>query len=132
MIRCGSTAGILVPMRMNSRCGIARRLAEDPVELVFAKRQRIAAADQHVADLRRLPDVLERLLQPRFAGHDLAVPDHARPRAVAAVGRAEIEGQQQHAVGIAMHQARRRAVPVFAERIVGLARRAQELARRRE
>ena len=64
VIRCGSTAGILVPMRMNSRCGIARRLPRIQSSLSSLERQRIAAGDQHVANLRRLADVLERLLQP--------------------------------------------------------------------
>ena len=107
------------------------QLAENPLELVVAQRQRIAAGDQHVANLRRAAQIIERRHQPALLRHQLAVADHARPRAVAAVRRAEIERQQQHAIRVAMHQARHRAVRIFAQRIVGLALGPHELIERR-
>ena len=67
VIRCGSTAGILVPMRTNSTCGICRsrvriqssrsslRASGSPPEMSTS---RIAG---------RAADVVERLLQPGFA-----------------------------------------------------------------
>src|SRR5262249_27243091 len=105
--------------------------AEDPIELFFAQRQRVAAADQHVANLGRLPNVFKALFQAGLARHNLAVPDNARPRAVAAVGRAEIEGQEQNAVRIAVYESGSGAVAILTQRIVGLAGRAEELTRYR-
>ena len=52
VIRCGSTAGIFVPIRRNSTCGISRNRVENPVEPLVAQGQRVAAGDQHVADGR--------------------------------------------------------------------------------
>ena len=70
-------------------------------------------------------DVVERLLPLRAAEGIVAagLADHARARAVAAIGRAEAGGQEQHAVGIAVHETRFCGMAVLAERIVGLARR---------
>ena len=101
--------------------------AEQIVEPLVGQRQRIAAGDQHVADLGMRRDIVERLLPLRAAEGIVAagLADHARARAVAAIGRAEAGGQEQHAVGIAVHETRRGGMAVLAERIVGLARRLQ-------
>ena len=107
------------------------QLAENPFELVVAERERVAAGDQHVANLRRAPQIIERGQQPALLRHQLAVPDHARPRAITAIRRAEVERQEQHAIRITMHQARHRAVRIFAQRIVRLALGAHELIERR-
>src|SRR4029078_10289634 len=53
--------------------------------------------------------------------------DHARAGAVAAIGRAEAGGENQHAVGVAMHQPRNNAMAILSKRIVGLARRLEVL-----
>ncbi len=100
---------------------------EQIVEALIRQRQRIAAGDQHVADLGMRGDVVERLLPLRAAEGIVAawLADHARARAVAAIGRAEAGGQKQHAVRVAMHEAGHRGVAVLAERIVGLAGRLQ-------
>ena len=53
--------------------------------------------------------------------------DHARARAVAAVGRTEVESQEQHPIRIAMHEPRHGTVTVFTERVVRFARGPQKL-----
>ena len=131
VIRCGSTAGILVPMRTNSTCGIARRWLRIQSSRSSLKASGSPPEMSTSRIVGRLPDVLERHLQPLFVGHDFAVAHDPRPRAVAAVGRAEIVHQQQDPVRIAMDQAGHRAVAVFAQRIVGLARCPLELRRGR-
>ena len=72
-------------------------------------------------------DISERILPLRPAEGVVAagLAHHARAGAVAAIGRAEAGGEEQHAVGIAVHQAGHHAMAVLAERIVGLARRLQ-------
>ena len=97
--------------------------ADDPLELVGRQRQRVAARDEHVADLRRAPHVVERRAQPLHADDAVVLPDQAPPVAVAAVDRAAIERQQEHAIGIAVHDRRRRRQPVLAERVDVLAAR---------
>ena len=101
--------------------------AEQIIEPLVGERQRIAAGDQHVANFGMRRDVIERLLPLRAAEGIVAagLADHARARAVAAIGRAESGGQEQHAVGIAVHETRCSGMAVLAERIVGLARRLQ-------
>ena len=103
--------------------------AEHEVQPVVVQAQRVAAGDQYVADFRMAFDVAERGLDVVLADGALADrADHTGARAVAAVDRAEIGHEQQHPVGVAVHQARHRAVPVFTQRIVSLARRGLELA----
>ena len=85
---------------------------------------------EDVADGRRAADVVERHLQPGFGRGDRPVAHHPRAGAVAAVARAEVGHQQQHAVGIAVDQARHGAIAVFAQRIVGFAEAAVELGGR--
>ncbi len=96
--RCasGSTTGTRVPMRMISTCGIARSAAMISSRRDGRQRQRIAARDQHVADRRRAPDVVERAASRSLArDRRLLLADQAAPVAVAAVDRAAIEREQQ-------------------------------------
>ena len=72
VMRWGSTAGILVPRRMNSTCGIARNSRQQPVQPLLAQEQRVAAGEEHVADGGRAADVV----QGRLPG----VPGWARSR----------------------------------------------------
>src|SRR4029453_3191413 len=69
-------------------------------------------------------DIVERFLPLRPAEGVVApgLAHHARAGAVAAIGRAEAGGEEQHAVGVAMHQPRNDAMAVLTERIVCLAR----------
>ena len=100
---------------------------EQIVEPVVGERQRIAARDEHVADLGMVRDVSERILPLRPAEGVVAarLAHHARAGAVAAIGRAEAGREEQHAVRVAVHEAGHHAMAVLAERIVGLARRLQ-------
>ena len=103
------------------------------LEPVLVERQRIAAGDQAIANRRRARDVVDRGVDVGLAQRALAArADEPGPRAIAAINRAEIGDEQQHAIRIAMHEARRRAVAVLAERVVLLARRLVELRQRRD
>ncbi len=101
--------------------------AEQVVELVVGDGQGIAARQQDVANFRMRFDVCERPvpLTDRELVVAAGLADHARARAVAAIGRAETGGQEQHPVGIAVNQTRNGRVVVLAQGIVGLARHAQ-------
>ena len=103
--------------------------AQQPFQLVGGDGQRVAARQQHVADLPVRGDVVDRALPLRqrksvFA----AAADHPAARAVTTIGAAESGGQEQHAIGIAVDEAGHGGVVVLAERIVGLADRAGVLA----
>lgn len=54
--------------------------------------------------------------------------NHARPGAVAAIGRAVVQGEEEDAIGIAVDQAGHRTVAVFSQGIVRLAPRLNEFA----
>src|SRR5258707_236032 len=58
-----------------------------------------------------------------------AWPDLLAPEAEPAIDRADVHELQQHAVGIAVHDAGDRAVCVVADRIGALRRRGHELSR---
>src|SRR3970282_2995266 len=90
--------------------------------------QRIAARNENVAHGRRVLDVLHSpvdvgLLQGALA----ARPDETGARAVAAIYGAKVRDQQQHSVGIAVHETGDGARAVLPERIVLLARDTIEL-----
>ena len=109
-----------------------RDLAEarqHPLEAIVRQEQWIAAGEEHIADHRRARDVVDRALPLRGAELVLAVlvADDARARAVPAVHRTRARDEEQHAVGIAVHQSRNRAVVVFAQRVDLLVGRAHEL-----
>ena len=85
------------------------------------KQQRIAARDEHVANLGVLAQVGDRFRQ-LFAGDAALVAAGDPPaRAVAAVDRAVVERQKQHAIRVLVHQRAHRTVAVLAERIAQLA-----------
>ncbi len=120
-------------MRMNSRCGIARKPRQHVLEAVLVERQRVAARDQAVPDGRRGRDVLDGPVDVGLAQRALAArADEPRPRAVAAIDRAEVRDEQQYPVGVAMDEPRHGAVAVLAERVVLLAGRTVELRERRD
>ena len=105
---------------------------QDPLQALVAQGERVAAGDQHVADLRVAGDVVEGGLQALRLGRQRAVPHDARARAVAAVGGAVAGHQQEHAVGIAVHHALDRALVILPEGIVGLAGALAEFINRRD
>ncbi len=79
--------------------------AEELVERGVRHQQRVAAGEQDVAHLRVLLQVGEGRLDAPAERLELALADQAAPRAVAAVGRAGIERQEQHAVGVTVDEA---------------------------
>ena len=93
------------------------QVREDPVELVVAHEERIAAGNQHVADFRMVAEILESLRQAGLVGDDVALAHDPRTGAIAAIAGAEIEGQEQHAVRIAMDHSGGSAVVILAQRV---------------
>ncbi|MBZ5574913.1 MAG: deoxyribodipyrimidine photo-lyase, partial [Acidobacteriia bacterium] len=94
---------------------------ENPLREAEDWRQKVAR-NLSVTDFRVGIDVADRLLPLGLEEDAVAVRvfDHARPRAVAAVGRAGVRHQEQHPVRVAVHDARHRAVAVFAEGVLRL------------
>ena len=82
--------------------------------------QRVAAGEKHIPDGRGLGDIVNGLLQAVPAWIEAAVAHHPGPGAVAAVGGAKVQDQQQDPVRIAMHQARNRALGIFPQGVVRL------------
>ena len=93
------------------------QVREDPVQLVVAHEERIAAGNQHVADFRVVAKILEGLLQPGLVGDDVALAHDPRTGAIAAIAGAEIQGQQQHPVRIAVDHSGGCAVVILAQRV---------------
>ena len=103
------------------------QLGQQPVEPLFAQEERIAAGQEHVADLGRSADVVQGQFQPLLVGHDFALPHHPRAGAIAAITRTRIQHQQQDPVRIAVDESRHGAVVFFAQGVVGLAVGADQL-----
>ena len=96
---------------------------QQPVQLVVADGERVAARKQDVADLGVLLQIAQRLfpLLEREIVLAARIADDAGARAIAAIGRTGPGGQEQDAVGIAVHDAGHDGVVVFAQRVVVLA-----------
>ena len=94
-----------------------RDLGEQLLEPGVGEQEGVAARDQHVAHLGVLAQVGDGLAQGRAIELALTAAGEPAPRAVAAVDRAAIGGQEQHAVGIPMHDGRRRAGQVLLQRV---------------
>ena len=94
---------------------------QQPFELLVGQGQRVPAGKQYIPDPGSAGDVLQGLFP---AGMDSALrpfaPDQAGAGAVPAVGRAEVRHQEQHPVGVAVHQARHGAVVVLPQWVFGL------------
>ena len=91
--------------------------AQDILQHLRREQQRVAAAQQHVTDRRCGGDVRDLPIVIAPAELRAGVADDAAARAVAAVAGALSRHQHQHPIGIAVHQARHRAVAVFVQRI---------------
>jgi hypothetical protein len=91
--------------------------AEQVLELLVRQQQRVAPGEQHVADLRVRLDVAQRLLVFGMKVVVLRVRNQPAARAIAAVGRAAVGHEEEHAIRIAVHKARHRRMLVLAERI---------------
>ena len=103
---------------------------EDLLELVVGEHQRVAAADQHVAHLGRALDVLDGVVDLVLGDEVLGAADQAAPGAVAAVHRAHLGDHEQHAVGVAVRDARRRRVEVLGDGVLQVLGAHDELGRR--
>ena len=93
------------------------QVGEDPVQLVVAHEERVAAGNQHVADLLVVAKILERQLQPGLVGDDVALAHDPRSGAIAAIAGTEIQGQQQHPVRIAVDHSGGGTVVILAQRV---------------
>ena len=100
-----------------------------PVQLFVGEGERVAAREQDVPHFGMSVDVGDRLLPLRLEEDAVVVGvfHHARPRAVAAVGRAGVRHQEQHPVRVAVHDPGHRAVPVLSEGILRLSGHAEIL-----
>ena len=98
-----------------------RQVVQEEAELGDGQRQRIAAGDDDVADLRMVADVLDHALVVAADGVPAAA-HHGGPlaRAEAAIHGADVRGDQQGPIRIAVRQARHRRVLVLFERIFQL------------
>ncbi|OQA40918.1 MAG: hypothetical protein BWY52_02744 [Chloroflexi bacterium ADurb.Bin325] len=92
--------------------------AQDVLEDLRRQDQRVAAGDQHVANLRRGRDVRDLAVVVAPAELCGRVPHDAAARAVAAVARTLRRDQHQHPIRVAVDQARHGAVAVLVERIL--------------
>ena len=92
--------------------------------------ERIAAGEDDFPDFRMRAHVVERGRELGVGQRGaLARADHLAAEAEAAIDRADADELQQHAVGVAVHDARHRALQVVTDRIGVLGRVALELAR---
>ena len=106
------------------------QLGEQPVELVVGEDERVAAGEQHVADLGRGADPGERDFELALLHGPVLVADHALPQAEAAVERALVVHAEGDAVGVDADHVLHRRVGDLVER-VGEAGRVVELGRPR-
>ena len=105
---------------------------EDALELRVAEHQRVAAADEHVADLGGALDVLDRVVDLGLGDDVLGAADQATARAVTAVHAAHLGDDEEHAVGVAVGDARRRRVEVLGDGVLDVLGVDDELGRRRD
>ena len=91
--------------------------ADDVLELLVGEQERVAAREQHVPDLGMRLDVAQALLVLRVEIVVLRVRDQPAARAVPAIRRAPVRHEEEHAVGIAVDEARHRRVRVLAQRV---------------
>ena len=90
--------------------------------------QRIAAREQHVAHLGVLLEIVECGVDAPAQRFELALAHQPAARAVAAIGGAGVEHQQQNAVRIAVDEALDDGGVVLAARVRHVARADQQLA----
>ena len=88
--------------------------------------QRIAAGEDHLPDFGMGADIVERRGE-LHARQRAPAPDHLAAEAEAAIDRADMDRLEQHAVGIAVHDALDRTMRVVADRVGVLLRPRLEL-----
>ena len=102
---------------MRDRSQPRRHLCQPPRR----QHEGIAAGQDHLPDFGMRGDVGKRGFQIGGAEHlILARPHHLAAEAEAAIDRANMRELQEHAVGVAMHDARNRTVPFVADGIGAL------------
>ena len=109
--------------RMDAQLPHVRRRSERASETLQARgreRERITAAQDHLADRRVANDGLDRLLPTRAIARFLGIGVFA-PKAVTAVQRAGARRDQQGAVGILVQKPRRTTRGRFVDGIVAVA-----------
>ena len=104
---------------------------DDALQLVVGEDQRVAAADEHVADLGGALDVLDGVVDLGLGDDVLGAADQAATRAVAAVHAAHLGDHEEHAVGVAVRDARRRRVEVLGDGVLEVLVVDDQLGRRR-
>ena len=108
------------------------QVAQQLVQHLGRHGQRIAAAQQHVADLRRAGDVVDLRLVFLAAEVGRGVADDAAASAIAAIAGALRRHEHQHPVGIAVHQAWHRRMGILGQRILHHGRKRPQLAAQRQ
>ena len=93
-------------------------LLQQPLEALVGERQRVAAAEEDVADLGVAADVGEGVLVVLVGHRAFVLADDAAPGAVPAVHRAHLGGDEEHAVRVAVRDQRGRRVDGLTERIL--------------
>ena len=105
-----------------------RQRLDDLAEPPRRQHQRIAAGEDDLPDFGMRADVVERRVELGARERGPA-PDHLAAEAEPAIDRADVDRLEQHAIGIAVHDALDRAVGVVADRIGALLRPRVELGR---
>ena len=94
------------------------QLAQEEIQQAGRQSQAVAAGEKHVAHLRGAAQVIKLHFKFGFTEGGGGVADNAAAGTVAAVAGALGGHQHQHPVGVAMHQPRHRAVPVFGQAVL--------------
>ena len=94
---------------------------EELGEALGPEEQRVAARDEHVAHFAMRPQVRERFIQFLARDATLVAAGDAPPRAVPAVDAAVIEREEEHAIGILVHDRADGTVQILPERVAQLA-----------
>ena len=97
--------------------GDLAQLGDDVLQALVAHQQGVAAGQQHVADLGRIADVLDGLVDLIHGQAGVVLAGEAAAGAVAAVHGALVGGQQQHAVRIAVGEPGHRGVGILVQRV---------------
>ena len=116
-MRCGRNVGNARADAQKFQVRNRAQPAQQIFQLVVAQQQRVAAAQQDVADFGMKRDVFDLAIEFRMEIVAAGVADEPRARAVAAIRGATVGDQEQHAVGIAMHQAGHGRMRILAARV---------------
>ena len=90
---------------------------QDFFEIRERQRQRIAAGDDHVADLGMFGHVLDHRFDAALAGRPILIHPLPFARAVAAVERAIRSYEKEAAIGISVNDSGHRRIALFIQRI---------------